>query len=130
MKYKTRQYAEALAQALDGAEPEVARTRVRTFAELLKKHRMLGKADAIMRVAERSLAKRAGAVRVRVETADTPPASLQKEIAELFDGKVWIEESVHPELLAGVRILIDDEILVDASAKRQLAEMFQTQSRA
>ncbi len=125
MKYKTAQYAEALAQALDGVDKETARTRVRTFIEILKKHQMLGKAEAIVRMTECRLAKRAGATRVTLESADMLSSTVQKEIADLFDGHVWIEEKVQPDLLAGVRILIDDEILVDASGKHRLAQLFQ-----
>jgi F0F1-type ATP synthase delta subunit len=124
MKYKPAQYAEALAASLDGASASEMHTRVRAFAELLKKHRMLGKAEGIMRIVERRLAKRAGATRVTFETADTPSESLRKEVTGIFGGKAWIEEKVRPELLAGIRILVDDETLVDASGKRRLAEIF------
>lgn len=124
MKYKPKQYATALVEALDGAESDTARVRIRAFVELLKKHRMLGKVESIMQVAERRLAERAGVTRVRLESTAPASATLQKEVADIFDGKVWIEEKVRPELLAGIRILIDDETLVDASAKRRLAEMF------
>ena len=124
MKYKFAQYAEALAASLLEASPVEARVRVHAFAELLKKHRMLAKADSIMRIVERRLAKRAGATRVILESADAPSESLRKEVADLFDGKAWLEEKVRPELLAGIRILVDDETLVDASGKRRLAEIF------
>lgn len=124
MKYKPKQYAEALVKALDGAEPETARVRIRVFAELLKKHHMLGKAENIVRAAERRLAKRAGARRIRVESAAPASAALQKDIADIFGGKAWIEQKVQPGLLAGVRVLIDDETLIDASGKRRIAQMF------
>jgi F0F1-type ATP synthase delta subunit len=128
MKYKTRQYAEALAEALEGVDETTARTRIRTFIKLLKKHQMLGKAETIARVAERRLAKRADVTRVMLETADAPSDAFRTEIAELFDGKVLIEEKVQPDLLAGVRILIDDETLVDASGRYRLEKMFQSHS--
>ncbi|MBI4086581.1 F0F1 ATP synthase subunit delta [Candidatus Kaiserbacteria bacterium] len=124
MKYKAAQYAEALVGSIVDAEPEVARTRIRAFAALLRRHRMLGKAESIMRVVERRLASRAGAVRVTLETPESAAPALQKQVSDVFDGKAWIEEKVRPELLAGVRILVDDETLVDASAKRRLAQMF------
>ena len=87
MKYKPAQYAEALAASLSDASAVETRTRVRAFAELLKKHRILGKAESIVRLVERRLAKRAGARRVILESADTPSESLRQEFFELFDGK-------------------------------------------
>lgn len=130
MKYKAAQYAEALVESLRGAEPETARTRIRAFAEILKRHRMFGKAESIMRIVQNRLAKEAGVSRVTLETPDPASNALQKEVDEMFGGKAWIQEKVRPELLAGVRILVDDETLVDASGKRRLAEMFQGKSRA
>lgn len=124
MKYKPAQYAEALVRSLAGAEPEIARTRIRAFVALLRGHRMLGKAESIVRIAERRLAREAGVSRVTLEIPDPASDALQKEVGEVFGGKAWIEEKVRPELLAGVRILVDDETLVDASAKRRLAQIF------
>ena len=124
MRYKTGQYAEALVQAIEGAAPEIVHVRIRAFAQLLKKHRMLGKAEAIARAAERRLAQRTGVRRVSLESPAPVPATLQKEIAGLFHGKVWIEGKVRPELLAGIRILIDDETLIDASGIGRLSHIF------
>lgn len=129
MKYKATHYACALAQALEDTTPEIARVRVRAFAELLKKHRMLGKAEDIARAAERRLAKNAGVRRVRIESPAGNSKTIQKEIIELLNGKVWIEEKVSPELLAGIRILIDDETLIDASGRQRLEKIFQKQPR-
>lgn len=128
MKYKATQYADALVEALEGADQETSRTRIRTFIELLKRHQMLGKADSIVRAAVRKLAARAGMRRVVLQSADAPSETLRKEITDLFDGKVWLEEKVQPDLLAGIRVLIDDEILVDASGKQQLTQMFRIRS--
>lgn len=124
MKYKATQYAEALVRSLEGAEPEIARTRIRAFVTLLYKHRVLGKAESIARMAERRIAKDTGVSRVTLETPDQATDALQKKVADLFGGKVWIEEKVRPELLAGVRILVDDETLIDATGARRLAQIF------
>ena len=129
MKYKTGQYAEALVDALADVNSETARTRIRSFVELLSKRQMLRKAESIAHTAERLLAKRAGVRRISLESADAPSEACRKDIGDLFDGKVWIKEKVRPDLLCGIRVLIDDEILIDASGKRQLAQIFQTESR-
>ncbi len=127
MRYKATHYAQALVEALTDTTPETAHVRIRAFGELLKKHRMLGKAQSIGRAAERRLAAAAGVRRVLVESVASNSA-VQKEITDLLDGKVWIEEKVRPELIAGIRILIDDETLIDASAERRLAVLFKKAS--
>ena len=125
MRYKPGHYAQALAEALAETTPETARAKIRAWVELLKKHRMLGKAEAIVRAVERELAKRAGVRRVLLESAVADSGAVQKEITGTLDGKVWIEEKIRPELLAGIRILIDDETLIDASGKRRLEKIFE-----
>ena len=130
MTYKTGQYAHALADALADAEPETARTRIRTFLKILKKHQMLGKAEHIARLTERLLTTRAGIHRVVLESASAVSSELRKDISNVLDGKVWLEEKIRPQLLAGVRILIDDETLIDASGDGRLVQMFQRKSRA
>ena len=40
MKYKVGHYAHALADALADVKPDTARTRIRTFLEILKKHQL------------------------------------------------------------------------------------------
>lgn len=129
MRYRPGHYAQALAESLADTTSETARTRIRAFAQLLKKHRMLGKAESIARAAERRLAAGAGVRRILIESAAPDPGAVKKEITELLGGKVWLEEKARPELLAGIRILIDDETLIDASAERRLVEMFQKHGR-
>src|SRR3989344_8048203 len=97
MKYKPAQYAEALVESLKGAESETVRTRIHAFAELLKKHRMLAKAESIMRIVERRLALRAGATRVILESADAPSEALRKKVADIFGGKAWLREKKNPQ---------------------------------
>ncbi len=126
MRYKISQYADALVEALDGATDETARTRTRAFVALLQKHQMLGRAERIAGMVERRLAKRAGVTRITLESAAALSPAFRTELSELFGDKVWIAEHVQPDLLAGVRIVIDDETLIDASGKRRLATLFQT----
>ena len=129
MRYKAKQYAEAFADALGGATPESAYARIRAFVALLARHRALARAPRILPPAVRLLAARAGARRVSLESASALPLTLHEELMGIFGGKAWLTERLRPELLAGVRILIDDETLIDASGKRRLAEIFPNTGR-
>lgn len=146
MRYKAKQYAEAFTDALADAERagmparpsafaessagmEAAQALTRRFVELLTRHRMLAQAGRIIKAAERLLAKRAGVRRIALESASVLPQALREELAGIFGGAVWLSERVRPDLLAGVRILIDDETLIDASGKHRLAEIFQKTRR-
>ncbi len=124
MRYKPRQYAEALVAVLADAESTDVHGQVRAFCELLARHRMLGKAEYIIRSAERLLAKRSGVQRVQVASVDTLSPMVRDELTGIFGGKVWLSEERRPNLLAGIRILIDDETLIDASGARRLSQLF------
>ncbi|MDZ4284266.1 MAG: F0F1 ATP synthase subunit delta, partial [Patescibacteria group bacterium] len=75
--------------------------------------------------AERLLANRARVRRVLLESASAPSTALREAVTDLLGGEVWIEEKVRPDLLSGIRVCIDEEILIDASGKRRLAQLFQ-----
>mgnify|MGYP003394656396 FL=1 len=64
--------------------------------------------------------------KVRIESAAPVSAQLKKEISEILGKKIVLEEKTRPDLLAGIKILVDDELLIDATGKRQLERIFHT----
>jgi F0F1-type ATP synthase delta subunit len=124
IRYTTGQYAQALLGAVEG-KSAVLRNRVfRNFFILLRKNRDTARLSAILREAERSALSKMGIKKVEVESAAGLGAFLKREISRLAGGKIYFKESVKPELLGGLAILIDEEILIDASVKRRLEVMF------
>lgn len=126
MRYKIGHYAQALADALINTTPETATERVRSFLAILEKHRVARKAEAIGRKAERIMARDLGVRRVSIESAANDTDGLLREVSQAFDGKAWVSERTNADLLAGVRILIDDETLIDASGRGRLSQMFKS----
>ena len=126
MRYRPLHYAEALHEAMKGASAKDARVLARGLARTLLHHRMLGKTGAILAAYEKLVLKRQGMQKVRIETPSPAGEHLKKEIQKALGAKIHFEEAVDPALLAGVKILVDDELLIDASAKRQIENMFST----
>jgi F0F1-type ATP synthase delta subunit len=124
MKYTPSQYAAALTDALESAAPEARRDILRRFMRILARNKDTRRLGAILRqVARRSLAAR-GLRKVSVTSASPLPPRTKKDIeAALGTGALW-EEAVDPAILGGVRILVDDELLIDATARRRLDRMF------
>lgn len=125
MKYRVTQYAEALHAVLRDAPAGKHKEIMRRFAEMLARHRMSGKSDFIVAAYEKIVLRESGMRKVKIETATPVRAPLKKEIEGILGKKILLEEEVNPELLAGVKILVDDELLIDASAKRQLGRIFE-----
>ena len=124
MKYRLKQYAEALAAATEGKSEAEQKKIVTRFTELLVRHRMIGKAPMICIAYEKLVLQKKGMRSVRIETATPASEKIKQEIHAMLGKNIHIEAVTNPHLLGGITILVDDEILIDASVKRQFENLF------
>lgn len=125
MKISPKQYAEALV-ALSREEGDVTRM-AEAFTGFLRKRRATRHLGEIVREAERHADRTEGRVSVLAETATEATDGTRREIErvakEAFPGvEPVIRYTVRPELLGGVRLSSDSEVL-DATVARRLQEM-------
>lgn len=120
MKYRPVQYAEALLMACQEKSEAEQKKIVKKFADLLVRHRVTGKTRAIYEAYEKLSLRTQGMRSVRLETAGVVSEKLKNEIQAILGNNIYIEEVMNPDLLGGVKIIIDNEILIDASAKAQI----------
>ncbi len=123
MKYRASQYAEALFEALEEKKPGERAGIIRSFVRMMFRHRVIGKSRAILAAYEKLVLREQGMRKVRIESPGRISDQLKKDIREILGAKIHWEEKENPDLLAGVRILVDDELLIDASAKRHVGRM-------
>lgn len=124
MKYSVAAYAEALASALDDAKNEKERQQItRRFLVILRSHKASFLLLRIVQAMERRELKNKGLKHVEVTSASPLTDTVRREISAALGEKVSLTEIIRSELLGGIRILVEDEILVDASAKTQLERM-------
>ena len=128
MRYRIAQYAEALHAALKDKKASQQRVIARQFAQVLMRHRMIGKANLILAAYEKLALQKQGMRKVRIESASPVSEQLKKEIGKILGAKINFEEVESHDLLAGIKIFVDDELLIDASARRQVDIMLK-QSR-
>lgn len=124
MKYTNKQYASGLLEALEGKPEKKQKEIVRRFLLVLTKNRDWSRLEGIFEEAERICLKEAGLKKVYVETPSSVYPVLKKEIQKILGKKIFFSAKTKPALFGGVRILIDNELLIDASAKRQLDKIF------
>jgi len=124
MKYSPRQYAAALRAALEEKSGHERKEILKNFVRALARARTLAKLPVILREVEKQALAAEGLKKVEVESASPVDEKTRKEIERRLGHKIFLKEKINPELLAGIRILVDDETLIDASAKRQLEKMF------
>lgn len=119
MKHKIKLYATALVQVMTKKIDE--KKIVSNFFKLLEKNGDIKKAKEIVLLAETMHLKSLGGRRVTVETARKAPNALLKDIAKKED---MLEEKINPSLIAGVKIVINNEKQLDFSLKNTLDNIF------
>ena len=90
------------------------------FYEFLKRNGDGAKINDIIKVAERLIRQKNGETKVLLESADELTKTEKERIKKSFSGKIILEEKIDENLKAGARITINDEILIDASAGRDI----------
>ena len=127
MKYSNKQYANSLLSALEGKSAKTQGEAIRKFLVILQRNGDGAKKNQILEEVRREYFKKSGMHKVDVEMAAQAPASLKKDIESALGKSIVLKEIMNPAVIGGIKILIDDEVLVDASIRTQLDRMFQRQ---
>jgi F0F1-type ATP synthase delta subunit len=123
MKYPAHIYAKALVEVLGDATGARAKDDAKiaeNFMALVKKNGDEGHLKKILEEASRFARGKSGVRKITVESARVL-ASTQKATLQQFvkPGDV-VEERIDPELIAGIRITLNDEMQFDGSLKNKL----------
>lgn len=123
MKHPPTIYARAFVGALDenSSKEELLRAR---FLKLVKKNGDLQNFPKIIREIETLLIKKAGGRRITVEVAREISKTLLQELERNFKKNDKVEVKTNPALIAGTRITIDGEKMIDTSLERRLRKLF------
>lgn len=127
MKYAPHVYAKALVGVLSVPEGSAGRQTdaaiARNFLELVRKNGDEPHLIKILEEASRFARGKSGVRKVTLESA-RPLKPPQRAALEGFlkPGDV-VEERVDPELVAGIKIVVNDEMQFDGSLKSKLSRM-------
>lgn len=124
MKYSPKQYACALLESLKGKSETKQKEMVGNFLKTLSKNNDWSRLNSILRTVEKEYLKDAGLKKVYLETAGSVMPGLEKEIEKILGHRIYFLSKTNPTLLAGIKILVDDELLIDASAKNKIEKIF------
>jgi F0F1-type ATP synthase delta subunit len=125
MKYKPKEYAKALVELLlvkgvDDREKEIANN----FIKFLKKNGDESKADKIILYAKDLFIKKTGRRKVILETARKMKPKQKESISSLIHKGDIVEEKTNKDLIAGIKIIINNEKQLDASMLKKLQNIF------
>lgn len=124
MRYFAIHYAQALYEALHNKKETEQKTLLKNFFLLLRARREWSRIQEIVCAYEKYYLKQKNMHKVHVESAYACSDIIRTRITNAVGEALLWEEVVRPELLGGITILVDSEILVDASVKRLLEKMF------
>jgi F0F1-type ATP synthase delta subunit len=123
MKYKTQHYAEALYGALKGKTALEQKEILKRFIRTLDKNKDRSKLNLILRNVEKEYLKSSGLCKIDLETVDGATESLKENIKSVV-GQAIFTEKKNKDLGAGVKMLVNDHILIDATAENYLRKIF------
>lgn len=124
MRYSIESYAKALAEVVLHAKGKDDAAIAKNFFALLQKNNDETRVRKILEAAERFIHRGSGTRKVILESARSlrrSPKSLLKDIVRPGDA---IEERIDPSLIAGVKIVVNDELQLDGSLRGKLDAMF------
>jgi F0F1-type ATP synthase delta subunit len=125
MKYPAHIYAKALAEAIVGTKGKAAEDAVvKNFIALVRRNGDEAHIRKLVEEAARMVRGRMGVRKVTIETARTPSGAQKKTLEQFIKAGDVVEERIDPALVAGVKIILDDELQFDGSLKGKLDTIF------
>jgi F0F1-type ATP synthase delta subunit len=123
MNYPTHIYAKALVEVLSdtkhaGSADDAAIAK--NFLELVRKNGDEGHLRKILEEASRFARGHSGVRKVTIESARALAPAQRKEVEHLIKQGDVVEERIDPDLIAGIKIILNDELQFDGSLKNKL----------
>lgn len=129
MKYRPEIYAKAFALAAEknppaGGAAEQEKKIIRNLLALVRRNGDAKDLPKITSHAEKILREKEGRKKFLFESARPIAQELRKSLLGMLREKDVTEEKVVPDLVAGVRVTVDEERQFDATLARKLQKMF------
>lgn len=124
-KDKVKSYATALAEILEKDLIAAEQKKVAlNFIKLLIKNGDLGKAKKILDQAQDILLIKKGKRKITIESARRVTAANKKLLQSVAKEGDIITNKINPDLIAGIKIIINDSKQFDASMQKRLQSIF------
>ena len=123
MKYQAHIYAKALVEVLGDTAKTGAKDDAliaKNFLELVARNGDAGHLKKILEEASRFARGRSGVRKVTIESARTLNAAQMETMKRFMKEGDVVEKRIDPNLIAGVRITLNEELQFDGSLKNKL----------
>lgn len=129
MKNNIKNYAEALAEILSGpafakASAGEEKKIIDNFVKLLVKAGLEKKSKEILSLAEEIILKKKGNKKITLETARKLTVENRALLKKFIKDGDMVKEKINSDLIAGVKVVINNEKQFDNSLKNKLQNIF------
>ncbi len=124
MKHSPEIYAKAFIETVMKAQKERQKDLLGRFLSVVKKNGDQAGFFKIFRQVKEMAARKKGNKVVVIEFARQVPQSLEDRLKNCFSPSDCVDVFVRPDLLAGTRILINNEKELDFSMRKKLRKVF------
>jgi F0F1-type ATP synthase delta subunit len=124
MKYPVVTYAKALALAIEGQGKQKNEEIAKNFLELVRRNGDEVHLSKIVEAAERFVHQKSGLRTFVVESARPLDPATQALVKSVMKPDDRMQTKINPELVAGIKILVNDELQFDGSLKGKLDKLF------
>jgi F-type H+-transporting ATPase subunit delta len=123
MKITPKQYAVSLYESTKGVDKFVSEQRISSFVNILKKNNDLSLIAKIIEHYYKHYRREKSISKIEIASNEKLSAETLNKIIQKFHKQIEIEEKIDKSLIGGVVLKIDDNILIDGSAKRKLEDL-------
>ena len=126
MKYPAHWYAKALAEAIADTKDKKGQDEIaKNFVALVRKNGDEARIRKIVEIAARMVRGRQGIRKVTIESARKLLPSQEKLLDGFLSPGDVVEREIDESLIAGIRIILNDEMQFDGSLRGKLDRIFE-----
>jgi len=122
-KNKVKIYAKTLAEEILSGKVKT-KEAIDNFVKVLATSGLLGKYKEVLEMAENIVLSKQGKRKIVFETARKITSSQKKVLDGVIKQGDIVTEKINPDLIAGVKIIINDSKQFDASMQSKLRDIF------
>ena len=124
MKYSPKLYAQAFSELAAGSLTKTEETQlVKNFLEVIKKNNDIHQLKKIFGDTEKLLRMKSGRRKITIESA-RKINHIDVGLKNFLKPGDIVEEKTDSELIAGMKIIVNDETQFDGSLKRKIDKLF------
>jgi F0F1-type ATP synthase delta subunit len=124
MKYSAHIYAKALAEAMAMPHGKSHDEIRRNFLDILRSHGDEAHLSKILAETERILRAKDGTKKFSVHVARAQRKSAREFVKQMMGPHDVAEEEIDPSLVAGMKVIVNEEMVFDGSLRSKLDILF------